>query len=209
MTKCGWSTTPNSFPVRYPKLRVVPRVQKTRACGNGHQPCYYRRMSGILLAGFLLTVGPADASAAAPTEIPAMSTEAIAPEGRERRRHARPRKPGFSDPFAGSRARQAPVFGDPFATPEARHRPYEAQNVHAQFDDTPRRWRRNRARCCGGFGWGFAAGLGSWAPYGYWGPYGGWSYGYPYAGYGWGTGVGVGVGVGLLGVGIGLSALFF
>jgi hypothetical protein len=168
-------------------------------------------MSGLLLAGILFTAGPADASAVPPAEIPAMSTEGVAPGSRKTRRRSRPRKPGFSDPFAGAQPRQAPVFGDPFATPEARHRPYEPQNVHAQFDDTPRRWRRNRAGCCGGFGWGFAAGLGAWAPYGYWGPYGGWGYGYgyPYGGYGWGAGVGVGVGVGLLGVGIGLSALFF
>ena len=78
---------------------------------------------------------------------------------------ARRGQPAFSDPFGGKQERQSVVFGDPFATPEARHRPSDPQNVHAQFDDSPQRWKNRQARrarrAAGwGYGWGYGWGLG-------------------------------------------------
>lgn len=171
-------------------------------------------MSAGLLASALFVLAPSSAAApdgahaTTPAEIPAAAVAKAEPARRTRGQAA------FSDPFGGTNGgSRSVVFGDPFATPAARHRPYEAQNVHAQFDDTPRR-RRRAYRGGWGYGLGWGLGIGYWGA-GYYG-YGrrfGYHHGY-YAPYGyyasprysWRTGVGVGIGVG---VGVGLGSLFF
>lgn len=140
---------------------------------------------------------------------------------RARPRRARRPAPQIPDAFSGARQYDRKVvFGDPFASSAARHRPGEPDPVHAQFDDTPQRWYRNRSWGWGGWGWGgwgapvvsVGLGYGGWGGCGWggcgwrgagwrYGGWGGWGYGgLGYAG-GWvgaGVGLGVGLGIGLL-----------